>query len=110
VSLPGELVILEVAILNVIAGEESAFEAAMKAARPLISATPGFESIEVRRCVETPNRYLLLVQWQRLEDHTEGFRQSDRYAAWKRMLHRFYDPFPVVEHYDGGIFPELGGS
>jgi len=91
--------ILETAILNVRPGREAAFEAAMRAARPLIAATPGFRGIDVRRCVEAPNRYLLLVTWDTLEDHTVGFRQSDRYQAWRALLHHFYDPFPVVEHY-----------
>ncbi len=91
--------ILEAATLNVRPGQEAAFEAAMRAARPLIAATPGFRGIEVRRCLEAASRYLLLVHWERLEDHTIGFRQSDRYAPWRALLHHFYDPFPVVEHY-----------
>jgi heme-degrading monooxygenase HmoA len=91
--------ILEVALLNVRLGQEAAFETAMRAARPLIAATPGFLSIEIRRCVETPNRYLLQVSWETLEDHTIGFCQSDRYQQWRTLLHHFYDPFPTVEHY-----------
>jgi heme-degrading monooxygenase HmoA len=91
--------ILEVALLNVRLGQEAAFETAMRDARPLIAATPGFISIEIRRCVETPNRYLLQVSWETLEDHTIGFRQSDRYQQWRTLLHHFYDPFPTVEHY-----------
>jgi heme-degrading monooxygenase HmoA len=91
--------ILESAILNIRAGQEAAFEAAMREARPLIAATPGFRGISIRRCIETPNRYLLLVDWERLENHTVGFRQSARYEKWRALLHHFYDPFPVVEHY-----------
>jgi heme-degrading monooxygenase HmoA len=75
----------------------------MAQAQPLIAASPGFGAIDVRRCQETPNRYLLLVTWNRLEDHTEGFRKSDRYQEWRRLLHHFYDPFPVVEHYSEPI-------
>ncbi|HEY1721706.1 MAG TPA: antibiotic biosynthesis monooxygenase [Magnetospirillaceae bacterium] len=101
------MTILESAILNIRPGQEAAFEAAMKTARPLIAATPGFEGIEVRRCVEAPNRYLLLVTWRALEDHTVGFRQSERYQEWRNLLHHFYDPFPIVEHYTAPI--ELGG-
>jgi heme-degrading monooxygenase HmoA len=99
---------LEVAILNVIPGEERAFEEAMAAATPLITATPGFGSINVHRCIETPNRYLLLVTWRTLEDHTVGFRQSDRYTQWRQLLHHFYDPFPTVEHYSESILPSHG--
>lgn len=95
--------ILEVAILNVRPGQEAAFEQAMTKAKPLIAASPGFGGVEVRRCVETRNRYLLLVTWEKLEDHTEGFRKSGRYQEWRTLLHHFYDPFPVVEHYENPI-------
>jgi heme-degrading monooxygenase HmoA len=94
-------VILEAAILDVKRGEEAAFETAMAKARPLIAATPGFQNMSVRRCIETPNRYLLLVEWDSVEAHTIGFRQSERYAQWRALLHHFYDPFPAVEHYEG---------
>jgi heme-degrading monooxygenase HmoA len=91
--------ILEHAILNVKPGEKHLFEQAMQEALPLIAATPGFLAIEVRPCIETEGRYVLLVKWDSLEAHTKGFRGSDRYAEWKRRLHHFYDPFPLVEHY-----------
>jgi heme-degrading monooxygenase HmoA len=91
--------ILETAILSVKPGQSQAFEAAMAQARPLIAATPGFQRIEVRPCVETADRYLLLVWWDTLEAHTIGFRQSDRYEPWRQLLHHFYEPFPLVEHY-----------
>jgi len=96
--------ILESALLDVKPGQETAFEAAMKEARPLIAATPGFRSIAVRRCLETPNRYLLLVEWEKLEDHAIGFRQSARYEKWRALLHHFYDPFPRVEHFSASLF------
>lgn len=91
--------ILESAILNVRAGHEAAFERALLQARPLIAASPGFIELEIRRCIETANRYLLSVKWQSLEDHTIGFRQSERYQRWRALLHHFYEPFPTVEHY-----------
>jgi heme-degrading monooxygenase HmoA len=91
--------ILEIAILDVKPGEVGAFEAAFAQARPLIAATPGFQGLELRRCLELLDRYLLLVRWESVEAHTVGFRGSDRYAEWKRLLHHFYDPFPTVEHY-----------
>jgi heme-degrading monooxygenase HmoA len=96
-------VVLESAILDVKAGETAAFEAALQQARPLIAATPGFISIAVRRCIENPSRYLLLVEWESLEAHTVGFRQSPRYAEWRTLLHHFYDPFPTVEHFAADI-------
>jgi heme-degrading monooxygenase HmoA len=91
--------ILETAILSIRPGQSQAFEAAMAQARPLIAATPGFQRIEVRPCVETADRYLLLVWWDTLEAHAIGFRQSDGYEPWRQLLHHFYEPFPLVEHY-----------
>jgi heme-degrading monooxygenase HmoA len=91
--------ILEVATLDVRAGQELAFEAAFREASAIISSMPGYLSHELQRCVEKDNRYLLLVNWQALEDHTVGFRQSAEYQRWKSLLHHFYDPFPNVEHY-----------
>jgi heme-degrading monooxygenase HmoA len=91
--------VLEVAILNVRRGQGRAFEAAFREARPLISSMPGHQRNELHLCLETPDRYLLLVWWDSLASHTEGFRKSPEYARWRELLHHFYDPFPVVEHY-----------
>jgi heme-degrading monooxygenase HmoA len=91
--------ILEVARLDVRAGREAEFEAAFAQAESIIAAMPGYLGHDLQRCIEAPSRYLLQVRWQRLEDHTEGFRQSAEYQQWKALLHHFYDPFPEVEHY-----------
>ena len=91
--------ILEVAMLDVKPGQCETFEAAFKKAGAIISSMHGYQSHELQRCLERPDRYLLLVRWDTLEDHTEGFRQSAEYQQWKSLLHHFYDPFPVVEHY-----------
>ncbi len=91
--------ILEVAILNVIQGQESNFQADFKKAQNIISSMSGYIEHELQQCIENSSRYILLVKWQTLEDHTEGFRQSDEYQEWKRLLHHYYNPFPQVEHY-----------
>jgi heme-degrading monooxygenase HmoA len=91
--------ILEVAILNVRDGASDTFESAFREASTIIASMPGYHSHELRRCIESPSRYMLLVHWQRLEDHTLGFRQSPEYQRWRRLLHHFYDPFQTVEHY-----------
>jgi heme-degrading monooxygenase HmoA len=93
-------VITEHAILPVVAGREDEFVAAMEQAKTIIASSPGFVSLSVERCVEQPGHFLLLVQWETLEDHTEGFRGSAAYAEWRAQLHHFYDPFPVVEHFE----------
>lgn len=92
--------ILEVAILNVKQDGAGEFEAAFAEAQTIIATMPGYVSHELRRCMETANRYILLVRWRRLEDHVEGFRGSAEYQQWKQLLHHFYEPFPVVEHYE----------
>lgn len=91
--------ILEVALLDVRPGQETDFEAAFRQASPIIAGMRGYVSHQLQRCLEQPGRYILLVNWERLEDHTVGFRQSAGYQEWKRLLHHFYDPFPTVEHY-----------
>ncbi len=90
---------LEVAVLSVRRGHGPEFEAAFQRAVPLIAASPGYLSHDLRRCIEIEDRYILLVRWRTLEDHTVGFRASRVYQEWKGLLHHFYDPFPVVEHY-----------
>lgn len=87
------------AVLNVRSGQAPQFEAAFHSAEHIIMSMPGHVSHELQRCVETENRYLLLVRWRTLEDHTEGFRKSPEYQQWKQLLHHFYEPFPTVEHY-----------
>jgi heme-degrading monooxygenase HmoA len=91
--------IIESAILSVKTGQGPAFEAALRDARPLIEATPGFLGIEIWPGTENPDQYLLLVRWETLEDHTIGFRKSDRFQKWREALHHFYDPMPVILHY-----------
>jgi heme-degrading monooxygenase HmoA len=91
--------ILETAILDVIPGHEDEFERAFVKASPLIASMNGYSGHSLRRCVENPSRYLLLVRWRTLEDHAQGFRSSPEYQEWKALLHHFYDPFPTVEHY-----------
>ncbi|MEI4506339.1 antibiotic biosynthesis monooxygenase [Sphingopyxis sp. CCNWLW253] len=93
------MAVIEHALLPVCAGSEAAFEAAARAARPLIEASPGFISIEIRRPTETGQAYLLLVKWRSVEDHRDGFRQSDRYQQWRALLHPFYDPMPEVSYF-----------
>lgn len=92
--------ILESAVLNIKPGEVESFEAAFDKARHIIGSVPGFAGLRLMRCLENRQRYLLLVDWVRLEDHTEGFRSSPAYEEWRALLHHYYDPFPRVEHYE----------
>jgi heme-degrading monooxygenase HmoA len=92
--------VLEVALLDVKPGLEADFEAAFGTAQHIIASMDGYVCHELQRCLERRSRYLLLVTWRTLEDHTVGFRGSERYDEWRRLLHHFYDPFPEVEHYE----------
>ena len=92
--------ILEHALLSVEDGEQDAFEAAFGQATEPIAGMPGFGRLTLSRCLERSNTYLLLVEWGRLEDHTRGFRGSPQYQEWRALLHRFYEPFPTVEHFE----------
>ncbi|MFT5329712.1 MAG: heme-degrading monooxygenase HmoA [Parasphingorhabdus sp.] len=95
--------IVEHAILQVRPGQSAAFEAAMVEARPLIAIQPGFRSIEVRNSDDDPEQYLLLVVWDNIESHRDGFRKSTEYQHWRALLHPFYDPMPVVNYYGRSI-------
>lgn len=91
--------ILELAILNVIPEKTAEFEASFEKARKIISSMKGYLGHQLHQNLDVPNRYILLVRWGKLEDHTIGFRESPAYSVWKKLLHHYYSPFPVVEHY-----------
>ncbi|MGH2623602.1 MAG: antibiotic biosynthesis monooxygenase family protein [Sphingobacterium sp.] len=91
--------ILEVAILHVRNNLIDEFENSFLIAQKIISKKKGYLSHELKKCLEDPSKYILLVNWETLEDHTIGFRESKEYQEWKELLHHFYDPFPTVEHY-----------
>ena len=91
--------ILEVAILDVKEEMVPQFPRAFAEAEPILSSREGYISHQLQKCLEKEGRYLLLVTWEKLEDHTEGFRGSPEYQQWKALLHHFYEPIPEVEHY-----------
>lgn len=92
-------VILEHALLPVRSGAEDEFLEAFDEAKQIIASMTGFRRLRLSRCIERPTTFLLLVEWETLEDHTEGFRGSAEYQEWRQLLHHFYDPFPTVEHF-----------
>jgi heme-degrading monooxygenase HmoA len=91
--------VLEVAVLDVLPDRTGEFEEAFVEAQQIVASMSGYVRHELQRCIENGARYLLLIWWQDLESHTEGFRTSPEYERWKELLHRFYEPFPTVEHY-----------
>jgi heme-degrading monooxygenase HmoA len=70
----------------------------------------GFRSLSLTRCIERASTYLLLVEWETIEDHTVGFRTSTAYDQWRTLLHHFYEPFPTVEHFVLPADHERGGG
>jgi heme-degrading monooxygenase HmoA len=97
-------VIIEHALLRVRDGQAANFEAAMAQAKPLIAASPGFLGIEVRPAAEEPRLYLLLVRWNDIASHRDGFRNSDRYQNWRALLHGFYEPMPEVRYFGESLW------
>jgi heme-degrading monooxygenase HmoA len=93
--------ILELAHLPVKTGQEAAFEAAFSEARKIIAAQPGYLSHELTRGVDAGNgsHYVLLVRWETVAAHEEGFRRSAGYQEWRGLLHRFYEPGVTVAHF-----------
>jgi heme-degrading monooxygenase HmoA len=92
--------ILEAVILYLKDGNEKEFEADFKTAGQYISAIKGYVGHSLQKCIENDNQYLLLVQWEKIENHTVGFRVSAEYQEWKKLLHHYYNPMPIVEHYE----------
>ncbi len=93
--------ILEVAILHIKQGLSEEFELSFREASNIISSMKGYINHELKKCLEVNDKYILLVWWENIEDHTVGFRNSNEYLEWKSLLHHFYEPFPIVEHYVG---------
>lgn len=92
--------IQEAAVLFVKKDQENDFENDFAKASQYISSIEGYLGHSLKKCMEQPNKYLLLVDWRNLEDHTIGFRESAAYLEWKKLLHHYYEPFPIVEHFE----------
>lgn len=92
--------ILECAHMQVRDGQSGPFEHAFAEAQAIIASMPGYRSHELQRCLEKAGHYLLLVEWDTVADHEEGFRKSPQYQRWKQLLHHFYDPLPTVLHFE----------
>jgi heme-degrading monooxygenase HmoA len=90
--------ILEIARLAIRPGSEAEFEANVGRAAPLFARAKGCHGIELQRSVETPGRYVLLVRWDTLEDHTVAFRGSEDFLEWRRLVGPFLVGTPEVEH------------
>ena len=91
--------ILELADIRIAPGQNAAFEEAIeRGLRTVISHARGFAGFKVNRGIESPERYILQIFWDTLEDHTVGFRQSEAFAQWRAIVGPFFASPPVVEH------------
>jgi heme-degrading monooxygenase HmoA len=92
--------ILEHAVVDITSGQEDAFEAAFAEAKTVLAAANGCRSISLRRGIEDPSRYLLLVEWDELDDHLVGFRESEQFTQWRALIGPYFDGQPGVDHYE----------
>jgi heme-degrading monooxygenase HmoA len=92
--------ILEHTLIAVRPDSHAEFETALAAARKVIAASPGFVSLALHRGIESPDRYLLLIGWETLEDHTVGFRESPAFPEWRSQIGPFFISPPEVDHFD----------
>jgi heme-degrading monooxygenase HmoA len=88
----------EIAQIDVKAGEESAFEAAVAKAVPLFKNSRGCKGMRLHKSVEHPSRYRLVVDWETVEDHTVHFRGSENFTQWRALVSGYFASPPVVEH------------
>jgi heme-degrading monooxygenase HmoA len=91
--------VLEVGLIDVIPGQEDAFAAAYRAARPVLAGTPGCLSVRMTRGLESPSRFVLLVEWESAEAHTQNFRETDRFTTWRGHIGPYFAAPPLVEHF-----------
>ncbi len=93
--------ILEIADIRIAPGQNAAFEAAVqRGLDEVASRAKGFKGAKVNRGIESPQRYVLQIFWDSLEDHTVGFRQGPLFAQWRAIVGPFFANPPVVEHFD----------
>ena len=92
--------ILEIADIRIAPGQQAAFDAAIQLGVDTVaSRAKGFRGYQVNRGVESPERYILMIYWDTLEDHTVGFREGALFAQWRAIVGPFFAAPPVVEHF-----------
>lgn len=91
--------VLEVALIDVVPGQEGAFAAAYARGHRLVATTPGCRSVRMTRGVESPSRFLLLVEWDTVDAHLQHFRATERFTAWRALIGPYFAAAPRVEHF-----------
>lgn len=90
--------VLEIAEFSIQPGREEEFAAAFREARPLVAASDGFRSARMTRGVESPSTFVLIIEWETVEAHTKGFRESDRFTRWRELIGPYFAADPNVRH------------
>ena len=101
--------VLEVALIDILPGTEHAFAAAYRVARPILAGTPGCRSVRMTRGVESPARFVLLVEWDDVEAHERNFRGSERFTQWRGLIGQYFAKPPTVEHFED-VAPGVGSA
>ena len=91
--------VLEVALIDVSPGQEEAFAAAYRLGHPILASTPGCRSVRMTCGIESPTRFVLLVEWDSVEAHLANFRATDRFTRWRALIGPYFAGPPQVEHY-----------
>jgi heme-degrading monooxygenase HmoA len=91
--------VLEVALIDITPGQEAAFAAAYRKAHATLAGTPGCRSIRMTQGIESPSRFVLLVEWDSVESHLDNFRATDRFGQWRGLIGPYFAAPPVVEHF-----------
>ncbi len=92
--------ILELATIDIRQGTNHEFEQNLEKAQGVISKSKGYIGHQFQKCMEQDNRYVLLIQWQTLEDHTKSFRESDLFKEWRALIGPYFETPPTVQHYE----------
>jgi heme-degrading monooxygenase HmoA len=91
--------VLEVALIDVVPGQEDAFAAAYAEGHGVLAGTPGLRSVRMTRGIESPSRFVLLVEWDSVAAHEENFRATERFTTWRSLIGPYFAAPPVVEHF-----------
>ena len=91
--------VLEVALIDVLPGHEDEFAAAYAKGHPVLAGAPGCRSVRMTRGVESPSRFVLLVEWDSVEAHNDNFRATERFAQWRALIGPYFAGPPLVEHF-----------
>jgi len=91
--------VLEVALIDVHSGHEEDFAAAYRTAYSVLASTPGCRSVRMTRGIESPSRFVLLVEWDSVDAHVENFRNTDRFTSWRGHIGPYFAGPPTVEHF-----------